>query len=194
MRMSVSYLYVLGLCVLLGSCSSLCSRGHKDLSPEEVVQAYLDTAFNMVSVAQKEKLIQYTTGPLYESIAQASDQTIREAYVDKRYVLMSYSVSQRRDRTPRETEITFELVYRNEGKEGANDKLSGKSAPTVTTENTVSVIRKKGLWLISDVLNKTTSFDFPVADPCTEVTPTPRPECESDDSEVDDADGEGNAG
>jgi len=148
--------------VMLGSCSKLCTRAHIDMTPEEVVEAYLNQAFNMTNVSQRVDLMKYTRGPLRSSIEAASDQTIKEAYIDKRYLLERYSIVERRDRTPRETEITFETVYKQLAKDGPDDSLESSEIPTVTTENTVSVIRDSKIWYINDVLNKKSSFDFPI--------------------------------
>ncbi|MEN9835423.1 MAG: hypothetical protein RL011_1616, partial [Pseudomonadota bacterium] len=65
----------------------------------------------------------------------------------------------RKDRTPRETEISFQLTYNDLGVENATPQ----DAPKVTTENTVSVIKANGLWMIRDVLGNKTSIDFPVS-------------------------------
>ena len=65
---------------------------------------------------------------------------------------------QRRDRTPRETEITFLLVYKETRK---GEKAS--EAPTVSTENTVAVIKEKEMWRVRDVVGAQTTFDFPLS-------------------------------
>lgn len=156
-----------GLCLVITclsfACTKSCERGHSALSPEQVVEAYLQVAFNMQSLEQRDELSQYTTGPLKEALTAASDETMREAYIEKKYVLESYSVLERRDRTPRETEITFQVIYKNKGQEGPDDHLKENEIPTVTVENTVSVVREKKVWLIETVLNKKSSFYFPTA-------------------------------
>jgi len=151
------------LLIMIGSCSKLCTPAHIDMNPEQVVEAYLNQAFNMTNVSQRVDLMKYTRGPLRSSIEAASDQTIKEAYIDKRYMLERYSIVERRDRTPRETEITFETVYKQLEKDGSDDESAPNSVPTVTTENTVSVIRDSKIWYINDVLNKKSSFDFPIS-------------------------------
>lgn len=155
----VQRLCIILLVLGLGSCTKLCSKSHEDLDPVEVVEQYLDIALNMTSLEQRDDLLQFTTGALHESIAKASDETLTEAYINKSYKLNRYSVVERRDRTPRETEITFELVYREFTKD---DKTPKEAIPLISTENTVSVVRENNLWLIKDVLNKKSTFDFPV--------------------------------
>ena len=80
------------------------------MNPEEVVEAYLDVALNMTHVNQRTLLIRYTTGELREAIAQVSDDIIKQAYIDKNFVVEAFSILEYRERTPREIEITFVLM------------------------------------------------------------------------------------
>ncbi len=164
--------------LLLISCSKMCSSGRESMGPEEVVQAYLDISLNMQDVAQKKELLKLTTGNLKNSIEQASDDIITKAFIKQNYKLERYSVVERRDRTPRETEITFLLSYKNLGPNKEN-KL--EDAPQVTTENTLSVVRNEGAWYIRDVLGKKTSIDFALGDeikPAAGGTPDPATQAE----------------
>ena len=149
------------LCFLvLAGCTNMCSKSRLDLTPEEVVQSYLDISLSMSSIDDKARLLNLTTGNLRNAIEQASDETLNQAFVSKRFHLEAYSVVERRDRTPRETEITFVLTYRDMTN---HPESSPDEAPQVTTENTVAVIKYKGAWAIRDVLGKTTSLDFPTS-------------------------------
>jgi hypothetical protein len=124
-----------------------------------VVEGYLNAAMNMNDVSQRADLLEFTTGNLHEAIAAASDQVIQQAYISKRYKLENYSLIERRDRTPRETEVTFQIKYKDLTTAPGG---SSENAVTVTTENTVRVIREKESWLISDVTGNKTSVEFPV--------------------------------
>ena len=137
----------------------MCGNSHAEMSAEEVVEAYLDLALNMTSVDQRDQLLELTTGGLGAAIAAASVETIQKAYVDRKYNLKKYSLMERRDRTPKETEITYELTY-NE----LNGEKNPESAPLVKTENTVAVVKEKGAWYIRDILGNKTSIEFPVTD------------------------------
>jgi hypothetical protein len=144
---------------LLG-CTKMCGKSRSEMTPEEVVETYLNVSLNMKDPAEKENLLALTTGTLKSAIMQASDETMQKSFIDKNYQLDSYSVVERRDRTPRETEITFRLQYRDLGK---NRNVKPEDAPVTTTENTVSVIKEQKSWYMKDVLGKKTSIDFPVA-------------------------------
>lgn len=158
--MSRFFVYAVSTFLLVG-CTSMCSGSRKDMTAEEVVEAYLDIALNLTDVEQREYLLEYTTGNLRNAIEEASDEIIKTAYVQRKYTLNRYTVVERRDRTPRETEITFELEYLDFG---VDPNLTADTAPKVVTENTVSVIKEKGAWYIRDVLGNKTSIDFPVSE------------------------------
>lgn len=162
-RRNMGSLVRLGIVLLaIPGCAKFCGANRSEQSPEQVVEGYLDVALNMTDVNQRDKLLQFTTGNLKQAIASVSDETIRRAYIDRKYEILSYAVIERRDRTPRETEITFQLSYKDLG-EGATAKAKGSDAPKVVTENTVSVVKEREAWSIRDVIGQKTSIDFPVS-------------------------------
>ena len=148
------------IALLITGCTSMCGVKRSNMTPEQVVEAYLNVALNMNDVAERDALLEYTTGNLKAAIESASKDTIKTAYVDRRYEILNYSVVERRDRTPRETEVSFQLTYNDLGVDGK----TAKDAPKVTTENTVSVVKEGGIWLMRDVLGNKTSIDFPVSE------------------------------
>jgi hypothetical protein len=151
----------LALALTLTGCVRSCGNQREGMAPEKVVESYLNTALNMKNIGGREELLQYTTGHLKEAIATAPEETILKAYVNRHYELESYAVIERRDRTPRETEITFRLKYKDLGVSETRP-TDTKAAPTVQTENSVALIKEKGAWFIRDVVGAKTSIDFPV--------------------------------
>ena len=149
-------------CVSLTACVRGCGSDRGSMPPEKVVEAYLNTAFNMKNLSERENLLQYTTGRLKDAIISASDEVVVNAYINRHYELESYSVIERRDRTPRETEITFRLKYKDLGISEQRPK-DANGAPTVETENSVALIKEKGAWFIRDVIGAKTRIDFPVS-------------------------------
>lgn len=146
--------------LVLAGCTSMCDKGRAGMTPEQVVEGYLDVALNMSDVSERDRLLDFTTGNLKAAIEGSSPETIKAAYVDRKYRIENYSVVERKDRTPRETEITFQLTYHDIG----TDNRSPEDSPKVTTENTVSVVKEGGAWMIRDVLGNKTSIDFPVSE------------------------------
>ena len=143
-------------------CVRSCGNQRSSMPPEKVVEAYLNTALNMQNLEQREELLQYTTGRLKDAIVSASDDVITNAYINRHYELQSYDVVERRDKTPRETEITFKLKYKDLGI-AEKRPADTSSAPTVQTENSVALIKEKGAWFIRDVIGAKTRIDFPVS-------------------------------
>ena len=84
------------------------------MSAEEVIKVYLNTVLSMTEVMQKNNLLDLTKGPLREAIDTATEETIREAYLDKRQELESFLIIENSKKTPREIELTFQLVYKEE--------------------------------------------------------------------------------
>lgn len=158
---------ILSALFLVVGCSGMCSKSRSEFTPEEVVQSYLDLSLNMQSLDEKIAIINLTTGNLREALEQTSDEVFMDAFIKKNYKLQSYSIVERRDRTPRETEITFLLTYKNLGEER---EIAEEDAAEIKTENTVSVVRTRGAWAIQDVLGKKTTIDFPISKP-TEIGP-----------------------
>lgn len=155
----ISWRLALTLATITG-CTNTCGVNRSSMSPEQVVEAYLDKALNMKDVSERDQLVEYTTGTLKAAIESASPETIKGAYVERAYKLENYSVVERRDRTPRETEITFQLTYLDMTPASKDPAES----PQVTTENTVSLVKESGIWLIRDVVGNKTSIDFPVSE------------------------------
>ena len=63
--------------LFLTGCTSMCKKTHYDMTPEEVVEAYLDTALNMQRVEEKAELLKLATGNLKDSLASADAETIK---------------------------------------------------------------------------------------------------------------------
>jgi hypothetical protein len=140
------------LALLITGCTNMCDTPHKDMNPEEVVEAYLSIAFNMDEVDQMQSLIEFTSGNLKQTLEAADAKKINEVFINKKYDLKRFSIVERRNRTPREIEITYELAY-NELATESDDAL-------VTAENTLNLIRQKGAWYITDVIGGSTTIDF----------------------------------
>lgn len=152
-------IWIIGL--LITGCTNMCATSHKEMTAEEVVEAYLDAAFNIQNVDDIGILIKYTSGNLKQALESADAKTVELVFINKKYNLNRFSVIERRDRTPREVEVTYELAYNELNDESSKDAL-------VLTENTLNLVKQKGAWFITDVIGGQTSIDFQVA---SEITP-----------------------
>lgn len=150
-----------GLVLLFATgCTKSCSRTHSDLRPDEVVETFLDIALSMTQVSEKSYLLQLTTGSMKKAIADATDDQIKEIYINKNYEIIDYSVVEQDSKSPRRVDITFKLRYKDLG--SIDVPIDNEKAATVTAENTVRVERKEKIWLISETLGKKSSIDFPL--------------------------------
>ena len=147
-------------CIFITCCTKMCGDSRSDMTPEQVVERYLQGSMTMEDLTQKEELLDLTTGLLHSAINAANEDTITKAFINKTYKQSEWMIVERRDRTPRETEVTFELKYRDLSND-PNQKIA--EAPEVITENTVTVVKEKSIWRIQDVIGKKTSIDFPTA-------------------------------
>lgn len=153
----VKWLLVL---VFMSGCTRSCTETQEDLSPAQVVETFLDLALNISDIKDKKFLEQLTTGNLKKAIENATDKEIMDTYINRNYKVLSYSVIEEELKSPRRVHITFELKFKDLGT--IDNKIDESVAATVTTENTVRVEKKSKLWLISETLGKTSTFDFPL--------------------------------
>lgn len=149
---------ILILLLIMTGCTLKCEKDRKDMTPEEIVESYLEIAFNISKVEQKTLLMEYTTGELKAAISSATDETIRKAYIEPKYELNRFSIVERRDRTPREVEITYLIVYRDLPK----GSISLSQSAVIETENRVSLVKEKKFWYIREVLGNATTIEFPL--------------------------------
>lgn len=149
------------LLLLITGCQKMCAVSRSDMSPEQVVEAYLNLALNMSEVSQKYELMEFTSGQLKDAISGATDETIKKAYIERKYKLLRFSLVERKDLTPKESHITFQISYKERLAENTQQTMD--EAPQIMTENIVALNKEKGRWYIHDVLGNKTTVDFPVS-------------------------------
>lgn len=135
----------------------MCSVTRDDMSPQQVVEAYLEIAFNMEKVDQRRILLDYTTGDLEASISMASLTMIEELYIKPQYKIENLYIAEPQYRTPVECEVSYTLTYKElMDLEGLTDKT------VTTTQNIVSLVQLKEKWYIQGVIDKKSSVEFPL--------------------------------
>lgn len=161
--LTTKLLPIIVLALTMGGCVRSCGGDQRgEMAPEKVVQNYLNLAMGMTSSSQRNQLVDFTSGRLREALASATEETIKKAYVERHYDLESFEIIERRDRTPRETEITFRIKYKDLGTSAVRP-TDLSTAPVVQTENTVALIKEKGSWFIRDVLGSKSKITFPMS-------------------------------
>lgn len=142
---------------ILTGCVKMCSVTRDDMSPQQVVEAYLEIAFNMEKVDQRRILLDYTTGDLEASISMASLTMIEELYIKPQYKIENLYIAEPQYRTPVECEVSYTLTYKElMDLEGLTDKT------VTTTQNIVSLVQLKEKWYIQGVIDKKSSVEFPL--------------------------------
>ena len=155
MKTKKSFLLFLYISIC-SSCTKSCSDSKQTEAAEQVLRSYMELAFSLNKIEDKENLIKLTGGELKVAIASASSQNFKEAYLSQRYSLDGFSIIERRDLTPIKTMITYQLQYKESSQTNAEDAY-------IVAENTVLLEKNNDKWLIYRVLSNSTSIEFPLA-------------------------------
>ena len=146
---------------LLGCSMRGCSQDRQDIPPEEQLHSYISTAVNVTKAEQRQDLVDITTGPLKAALVNASEDSFKRAYIDKKYDFRSFDVIQRKDAPGgKETQVDFKLVYKSWNAGEPSDR-----APVVETSNRATLIYEHGQWAISKVESLGSNFEWDVGLP-----------------------------
>ncbi|MEI8027526.1 MAG: hypothetical protein WCI18_14360 [Pseudomonadota bacterium] len=159
------------LSFLVLGCTKMCSTSRKDMTPEEVVEGYLNTTLNMTKITQVNDLVSYTLGNLRQVLQATPNETFQKVFIDKSYKLHRFTIVERKDITPREAEITYQLQF---NQFDSSQNINESNAALMTTEHTLSLIKKDSVWYIQDLLGSKANIEFPVV-PESTITPTNGP-------------------
>lgn len=143
-----------------------CSDGRQDIPPEEQLHSYIQTAVNVTRTEQRQELADLATGPLKSALLNASDDTFKRAYIDKKYDFRQFEIVQRKD-VPggKETQIDFKLVYKS-----WNAGETAERAPVLETTNRATMVYENGQWAIAKVESLGSNFEWEVGLPMDDVS------------------------
>ena len=127
--------------VLLTSCSSS-RRGGED--PKSRLQDYISHSFAVTGAQDRESLSRFLTGPAKTRLAAWSDDQFRSVFLDNKRQFIKLSVSEIRNLSPKQVNITYELTYLDQSK-GHDAKVTHKKLAQLTQES--------NQWFISEVRN-----------------------------------------
>lgn len=151
---------------LLGCTVGSCSGGRKDIPPEEQLHSYISTAVNVTKPEQRQDLVNLTSGSLKAALINASEETFKRAYIDKKYDFRGFDIVQRKDAPGgKETQVDFKLVYKS-----WNAGESPDRAPVVETNNRATLIYEHGQWAIAKVESLGSAFEWDVGLPMDNVS------------------------
>jgi hypothetical protein len=146
---------------LLGCSLRGCSSSREDIPPEEQLHSYIQSAVNVTRPEQRQDLIDLTTGALKAGLVNATEETFKRAYIDKKYDFKEFQIIQRKDAPGgKETQIDFKLVYK-----AWSAGETAERAPLTETTNRATLVYEHGQWAISKVESLGTNFEWDVGLP-----------------------------
>jgi hypothetical protein len=160
--------FLLSFLFLLVGCTMQKCGGNEqaNVSPEDQLHSYITTAVNITKVEQKEDLLSLTSGPLRSALVNATDETFKKAYIDKKFDFKSFEILERKEgASDKEVLVEFRLKYKswNAGEDGSR-------APTVETTNRATLFYDKGQWSIYRVESQGSNFDWEYGLPLDDVS------------------------
>jgi hypothetical protein len=159
-KLVVTSMFLVG-CSLRG-----CSGGAEDIPPEDQLHSYIKAAVNVTKIEHKQELVDLTTGSLKAALINASEETFKKAYIDKKYDFKNFEIIQRKDKEPgKETDIDFKLTYRSWAAGEAGDR-----APVVSTTNRATLQYDHGQWALAKIESLSSNFEWDVGLPLDDVS------------------------
>ena len=135
--------------LILTSCFTQCDPPRDKMTPLQVLERYIDISTGMNDVKQRAILLSLTGGALHAALEGATDEAIKEAFIDRRIELDNFSVISELELTPVERDIAFLISYYDST--GAETKESER--PLVSVRNTVRMFKQDGVWSVIDVIS-----------------------------------------
>lgn len=117
--------------------------------PKGRLTEYISRSFSVKGPADKATLMTYLTGDVKGRLESWSDDQFREAFIDSKREFLKLLFREVKGISPTEVEITYELIYLDQGKSHAGRNSSAK----VTNKKLCQMILDHGKWLIADVKN-----------------------------------------
>lgn len=161
-----SIVTVFSLMTFVGCGVRGCSSEIKDISPEDQLHAYIVGSVNVTRADQREELVDLTTGPMKSALVNASEETFKRAYIDKKFDFKSFELLQRKDNTEKkEVYLDFKLVYKSWSAGETKER-----APEQENTNRATMVYDNGRWALSRVENLGSSFEWAVGLPMDSVS------------------------
>ena len=150
------YFLTLSFCTLVFTgCIKSCSK-IQDIPPEEQLYKYISTAVNVTKLDQRQDLIDLTTGTLKSALVNATDDSFKKAYLDRRYDFKAFEILERKDvQIGKEVNIEFKLIYKSWLPGEYPEKL-----PVTEIINRATLVYEYGRWAIAKVASLNTHFEW----------------------------------
>lgn len=143
----MNFAKILLLATVMTACFAWCKPERESMTAVQVLKRYVEVSTSMTDLEQRETLLAYTGGALRAALEGATDEEITQDFIARKFDLDSFAIVTRRDRTPREVEITFRISYYDR-----KDLAPEDEPPLVATTNTVTLFKENNMWSITDVI------------------------------------------
>lgn len=142
------------LIAALTGCTRGCSRGD-DIPPEEQLHTYISQAVNVTKNADRQELINRTSGNLKSALVNMSDEAFKRAYIEKKYDFRTFEIIERKDLGEKEVTIDFRLQYK-----AWNSGERPERSPLIDTRNRAYLVYELGHWAIAKVESLQSDFEW----------------------------------
>jgi hypothetical protein len=123
--------------------SSGCTSSRENAGdPKAQLRDYISASFNAREAGDRQKLMSFMTGGAKTRLAAWSDEQFKQAFIENKRQFIKLAFREVKPVSAKETSITYELTYLDQGK--------GHDAK-VTNKKLCQLVNESGRWLISEV-------------------------------------------
>lgn len=125
-----------------------CEKGAQvDASdPKARLGQYISKSFEVRSPSDRKELLALLTGDARSRLEAWSDEQFSEAFIQSKREFIKLAFQEVKEISPDEISITYELVFKDQGKTGGRDAK-------VTNKKLCQMARVDGAWMIKSVRN-----------------------------------------
>ncbi len=128
-----------------------CSRSVENFSPKSVLEKYIQLSFNVRSLDDRQKLVEFLSGDTKTRLIAWSDEQFLKAFVESTRQFRRLRILETKKTSEAETLITYELSFDERNKSG----------PSRVVQKKLCVVVKEGSdWKIREVKSIRESIEY----------------------------------
>ena len=112
--------------------------------PKKRLTEYISRTFSIKTTDDRKDLADFLSGEAKVRLSAWSDEQFRQAFIDSKRQFIKLAFQEVKTQAPKEVDITYELVFLDQGKD---------HDAKVTNKKLASLVQENGRWFISDVRN-----------------------------------------
>ncbi len=139
-----------GMILVLGvSCSR---KQDDDADPRKRIMDYISQSFSVREITDRDVLLEHLTGDAKYRLAAWSDDQFRAVFMESKRRFVNVKFHEVKKVSDTRYDITYDMVYIDEGKAGEQADSSAKDGlAKVTQRKLAQIISDRGKWLITDI-------------------------------------------